>query len=215
MLKVFLYFFIVVSAFADDKPLISDAAALIYENDFSGKDFKSPFKKPAKGDWTFPGQYMDYKEKPDDNHPGVLKFDKVEGDFIVEMEIRFPKDKRGDKFMAGLVINAKGHLGRVNISNKGFSTQKDKSEEKDFVKWEKTLNLEQWYTFRFECIKDTFICGFNGTIVSVSHKEIENSPVKTICITGSNKAQFRHFKVHKATAKKDFKSILTKLKKTP
>ena len=213
MIRVFILLCFALSGFAENKTLISEKGELIYENNFSGNDFKAPFKMPKKGAWTFPGKYMDYKEKPDDNHAGVLKFDKVDGDFIVEMEIRFPKDDRGDKFMAGLVINTKGHLGRVNIRNNGFSTQKDKSDQKSSIKWKKSLELDKWHTLTFECVNDSFVGQFNGKTVTVSHKEIKNSPQKTVCITGSNKAQFKNFKVYKALPKKDLKSILSKLKK--
>ena len=212
MLKIVLLFLVALPVFAELKPLVSIKEKLIYENSFSGNKLPSPFVKPKKGAWTFPGGFMDYKEKPDDNHPGVLKFDKVEGDFIVELEIRLPKDDRGDKFMAGLVINTKGHLGRINVSNRGFSTRKDKSDQKVSVKWKKSLDFDKWYTLTFECVKDTFVGQFNGTKVTVSHKEIENSPVKTICLTGSNKAQFRNFRVYKADPKKEFKKIINSLK---
>lgn len=213
MIKLLIFICLSLSILAENKVHVSNKGELIYENTFSGNDFKAPFKRPKKGEWTFPGTFMDYKEKPSDNHPGVLKYDKLAGDFIVEVDICFPKDERGGKFMAGFVINTKGHLGRINVDNRGFSTRKDKSDQKSSVKWKKGLEMDKWYTLTFECVNDSFVGQFNGKTVVVSHKEIKNSPEKAICITGRNKAQFRNFKVYRATARKDFKTVISKLKK--
>jgi len=201
------------SGHSADKALLAIPGKVIIESKLDTAPAE-PWKT-AKGKWEAVDGVMRGAEKPEDKHGAVSRLPNKLADFVLEYEIKLEGAKA-----SSLSINApKGHLARINITQKTITIQKDDSDHEGpdkaviFARFATELQPGTWHKVRMEMVGDTLLGKVDDLVAWGSHEAFKQERVAPGFTVGGEFAFFRNFKISEATLNPEWESVKATLPK--
>jgi hypothetical protein len=191
---------------ADLPTTMSERGKLLFSDDFAG-DAPKPEWGQLKGKWAVASGALRGTEVETDNHPAVTRnrFDYRNAVF----QFTFKLD--GCKTASLSLNNQEGHVGRVIITPKDFTVQRDKPNKKTDAKAAKLDTKEaklgdgQWHTFVVEVVGDRMLAKLDDQIVAFGENAGLDVEKKDFGFTVAGSSLLvKSVRVWEATPKKDF-----------
>lgn len=196
---------------AADKPAglsttMSERGRLLFSDDFAG-DAPKPEWGQLKGKWAVANGALRGSEVETDNHAAVTRnrFDYRNAVF----QFTFKLD--GCKTASLSLNNQEGHVGRVILTPKDFTVQRDKPNKKTDAKAAKLDTQEaklgdgQWHTLVVEVVGDRMLAKLDDKIVAFGEHAGLDVEKKDFGFTvGGSSLLVKNVRVWEATPKKDF-----------
>lgn len=167
--------------------------------------------KAGKGKWTADDKAVRVAQVKADMHGAVARHDLAFTSAVISLEFKLDGVK-----MTSISLNgAKGHIGRVMVTPKQFSVNKDDQDGKDgpdkgevLAKTELTIKPGEWHTLVVECHGAEMLATLDGKHHAYGKHPALDQPKKNIGLTAAGETVcFRNFQVYEATANPSWDTI--------
>jgi hypothetical protein len=198
---------VVGAADADAKLLMTERGKVLFTDDLNqalGEKWKT-----AKGDWKIADGVLRGVERKDDMHNAAARHPVEFQDGIVQVSFRLD----GAKVVHLSINDAKGHLGRVTIDEKGFSLRKDKHDKNatdaGMLIERRDLAIEKgkWYVLSLEMCGDEWVARVGNETALGSNPQFKGPKAVVGLIVTGDGASFKDLRVWEATKAADWPKI--------
>ncbi|MEN9576309.1 MAG: hypothetical protein RL514_4164 [Verrucomicrobiota bacterium] len=191
---------------ADLPTTMSERGKLRFSDDFAGEALK-PEWGLLKGKWALVNGALRGTEVETDNHAAVTRNRFDYRNAVIQLSFKLD----GCKTASLSLNNQQGHVGRVLLTPKDFTVQRDKPSKQSAEKAAKLDTKEsqladgQWHTLLVELVGDRMLARVDGKVVAFGEHAGLDTEKKDFGFTVAGSSLLvDNVRVWEATPKKDF-----------
>ena len=191
---------------ADLPTTMSERGKLLFSDDFAGEAIKPEWGQ-LKGKWAVVNGALRGSEVETDNHAAVTRNRIAYRNAVIQFSFKLD----GCKSASLSLNNQAGHVGRVLLTPKDFTVQRDKPNKQGTEKAAKLDTKEakladgQWHTLLVELVGDRMLARLDGKVVAFGEHAGLDTEKKDFGFTVAGSSLLvDNVRVWEATPKKDF-----------